>query len=77
MGRTIGEAFTLMQRLIKACDVQIRILSTGANHREIPKDIAILTANQMRERRNNKPFGERTWPAIMRLAERLDPSFKN
>lgn len=77
VGRTIGEAFTLMQRLIKACDVHIRVLSTGEKHREIPKDIAILTANQMWERRKNKPFGDRTWPAIMRLAERLDPSFKN
>ena len=49
----------------------------GGKHREIPKDIAILTANQMWERRKNKPFGDRTWPAIMRLAERLDPTFKN
>ena len=31
VGRTIGEAFTLMQRLIKACGVHIRVLSTGEN----------------------------------------------
>tara|TARA_A100000164_G_scaffold379876_1_gene425502 strand:- start:1580 stop:2344 length:765 start_codon:yes stop_codon:yes gene_type:complete len=77
VGRTIGEAFTLMQRLIKACDVQIKLLSTGVDHIEIPEDIAISTANQMWQRRKNKPFGNRTWPAIMRLAERLDPSFKH
>ncbi len=45
VGRTIGETFTLMQRPIKDCDVHIKVLSTGAKHREIPRDIAILTAN--------------------------------
>jgi ribulose-5-phosphate 4-epimerase/fuculose-1-phosphate aldolase len=76
-GRTIGEAFTLMQRLIKACDVQIRVMATGAPYNVIPDEIAELTATQMWERRGNKPFGVRTWPAIMRLADRLDPGYQN
>ncbi len=75
-GRTIGEAFTLMQRLIKACDVQIRLMATGAESRPIPNEIAELTCRQMWERRGNKPFGVRTWPAIIRLADRLDPSYR-
>jgi ribulose-5-phosphate 4-epimerase/fuculose-1-phosphate aldolase len=76
-GRSIGEAFTLMQRLIKACDVQIRLMSTGAETRPIPKKLAELTAKQLWERRGKKPFGARTWPAIVRLAERLDPGYQS
>jgi ribulose-5-phosphate 4-epimerase/fuculose-1-phosphate aldolase len=75
-GRTIGEAFAFMQRLIKACDVQLRLMATGAEYVAIPHEIAQLTAEQMWERRGNKPFGFRMWPAMVRLADRLDPSYK-
>jgi len=75
-GRNIGEAFALMQRLIKACDLQIRLLATGAETRPLPDDLAAFTAKQMWERRGNKPFGHRTWPAIVRLAGRLDPAYR-
>ena len=33
VGRTIGEAFIYMDKLIRACDTQLRILSTGAKAR--------------------------------------------
>jgi ribulose-5-phosphate 4-epimerase/fuculose-1-phosphate aldolase len=47
VGRTIGEAFTLMQRLIKACDVQIQLLATGVGNMPIPHKIAELTSQQL------------------------------
>ena len=75
VGRTIGEAFTLMQRLIKACDVQIQLLATGVENMPIPHKIAELTSQQLWKRRDNAPFSSRTWPAMFRLAHRLDPGF--
>jgi ribulose-5-phosphate 4-epimerase/fuculose-1-phosphate aldolase len=76
VGRDVGEAFALMQRLINACEIQTRILSTGAVNQPLSDNIAAFTADQMWKRRGNKPFGSRTWPAVVRLAERLDQSFR-
>lgn len=76
VGRTIGEAFSYMHRLVTACETQIRLMATGAEIRRIPDDVLAHTNEQMVARRGNKPYGELDWRMYLRLAEKLDPSFR-
>ena len=75
VGRTIGEAFTYMEKLLRACDTQVRIMSTGGAARRIPAEVCEHTFQQMEQRRGNKPGGDLEWKMYRRLVEGLDPSF--
>ena len=75
IGRTIGEAFVYMDKLIHACETQIRIMSTGGTAREVSKEVCEHTYRQMEPRRGNKPSGELEWKMYQRMMQRLDPSF--
>ena len=74
IGRTIGEAFTYMDRLIHACETQVRVLATGAKARPVPKEVCEHTYRQMEARRGNKPGGELEWKMVRRLVEGLGPN---
>jgi ribulose-5-phosphate 4-epimerase/fuculose-1-phosphate aldolase len=67
VGRTIGEAFTYMEKLIRACDTQVRIMSTGGTASRIPQDVLEHTYRQMEARRGNKPAGELEWKMYRRM----------
>ena len=75
VGRTIGEAFAYMHRLVGACALQARLLAMKATPRELSPHLARHTFEQMRVRRGNRFFGADDWPMYRRLAERLDPGF--
>lgn len=75
VGRTVGEAFTCMEKLLRACETQVRILSTGMKARELSPEVCAHTYAQMEGRRGNKPAGALEWQMYRRLVERLDPSF--
>ena len=77
VGRTIGEAFAYMQRLVMACETQVKLLSTGAEINQVPVDILEHTRQQMIARTEGQPYGEQAWPAIVRLADRLDPGYRD
>ena len=77
VGRTVGEAFAYMQRLVTACELQVRLLSMNAKPRFLAPEIAQHTYDQMAARRGNKPFGGQDWQMYMRLAEKLDPGFRD
>ncbi|HXQ54156.1 MAG TPA: class II aldolase/adducin family protein [Stellaceae bacterium] len=74
VGRTVGEAFTTMDKLIHACETQLRIMSTGGTARQIPREVAEHTFRQMEARRGNKPAGDLEWKMYRRMGESLDPS---
>lgn len=75
VGRTVGEAFVYMKRLITACELQVTLMATGAEIREIPEKIIRFTVSQMRKRQGDAPAGRLEWEMYLRLAEKLDPSF--
>lgn len=77
VGRTIGEAFSFMHSLVTACEIQVQLMSTGAPIRHISKEVLEHTSQQMNRRRGDKPSGGLDWEMHLRLAESLDPSFKN
>ena len=74
VGRTIGEAFTYMDKLLHACETQVRIMSTGGAARQVSKEVCEHTFRQMEARRGNKPAGEMEWKMYRRMVQRLDAS---
>ena len=77
VGRTIGEAFLYMRRLVDACELQERLTATGAEIRELPQDVLEFTRGPIAEKRASPAYSDAEWQYHLRLAERLDPAFKN
>lgn len=75
IGRTIAESFLYMRRLVDACELQIRLLSMGAEIRPIPQDVLEVTRRRIVEKRQSPGYAQVEWDYHCRLAERLDPSF--
>jgi ribulose-5-phosphate 4-epimerase/fuculose-1-phosphate aldolase len=74
-GRTLKEAFTLHHMLDMACQGQIAALSAGeGNYTTIPHDVCLYARDQIENLEH--AAGSKDWGAVMRLAERLDPGFK-
>lgn len=75
VGASIGEAFSFMRKLIDACELQERLMATGAEIRRIPEEILMFTRKQGLQKRGNKPVSDKDWLMCLRLAEKLDPTF--
>ena len=74
-GRTIGEAFEIMQNLEKACEAQIAAQAGGVPLTHPSPNVCAHTADQFWNYHANKPFGERAWPAMLRLLDRHNPGY--
>lgn len=75
VGRTIGEAFTYMRKLIWACELQERLMATGAEIRPIPDQALTFIQSQIAKRHGQRPYGGNEWSMYLRMAKQLDPSF--
>lgn len=74
-GRTLKEAFVLHHFLEMACRGQITALAAGeGNYTLIPHEVATFARDQIEKLAH--AAGDKDWGAVMRLAERLDPGFK-
>ena len=75
VGRTVAEAFNSIYRLEKACRAQL--LAQGAEDEIIipPRAVQEKTAHAYR-RGVRRIVGLMEWPAMRRLADRVDPSYK-
>lgn len=74
-GRTIREAFEMIYYLERACEAQVRAQAGGAELIECSDEIAekvgvVLDAPGRSAR-------ETDWPALLRLVNRLDPSYQD
>ena len=83
VGQTVGEAFVNMQRLEKACVTQMLTLSANSKLRMPPPEIVEHTYQQLRRaptpdaNGNFPPHGTREWPALLRMLDRRDPSYRS
>ena len=76
VGRTVAEAFNNLYRLEKACVAQL--LAQGANDDIIlPSPDVQEKTRHMYRRGVRRVVGLLEWPAMRRLADRVDPSYKN
>jgi ribulose-5-phosphate 4-epimerase/fuculose-1-phosphate aldolase len=76
VGRTVAEAFNNAYRLERACRSQL--MAQGCNDEVLlpPKDIVEKTT-EMYKPGTRRRMGLLEWPAMRRLADRIDPSYKN
>ena len=76
VGRTVAEGFNNAYRLERACRTQL--LAQACND-----EVLLPSAGSLREDQPHVPPGSAPpdglleWPAMRRLADRLDPSYKN
>jgi ribulose-5-phosphate 4-epimerase/fuculose-1-phosphate aldolase len=66
-GRTVAEAFVLMDTLDRACDIQLKAQAGGVPLVMPPREVLEHTLRQLTG--DDVPEGEREWPALLRLLD--------
>lgn len=72
VGKTIPEAFYLMYYLEKSCEMQILAQSAGAPLILPPPEVCEKAARQL----EIDGLGELEWPALLRMLDKIDPSYQ-
>jgi ribulose-5-phosphate 4-epimerase/fuculose-1-phosphate aldolase len=72
-GRSVPEAFVLMYYLEQCCRTQIDLMGSGGKVTRLSDNVLQHTAQQFA----GIPGGDREWPALTRLLDAKDPSYKN
>lgn len=75
VGPTVGDAFMRMYDLQRACEIQLLIQSTGKDAIEVAPEIVEGISKQANVVHSGTTGGQKSWPAMLRKAYRLDPSF--
>ena len=74
-GRTVCDAFVTMHWLEKACQAQVMAMAcnTELNH---PKPETVKVTNDRYKPGQRRNITELEWPAMLRMLDRRDPSFR-
>lgn len=75
VGRTVAEAFNRVYHLERACQAQIAALSCGVAI-TVPSE-AVRERTALQSKGNGQPIGSKGWPALLRLLDNQDGSYKN
>jgi ribulose-5-phosphate 4-epimerase/fuculose-1-phosphate aldolase len=75
IGETVGEAFLKIYFLERACEAQIKALSAGPDNLNNPPQGSPELTEQMGKASLKMGANLLAWPALLRKAYRLDPSF--
>lgn len=75
MGKTIGDAFMHMYDLIRACQVQLQVMSTGMKPIYVDQRIVDGIKAQANIVHSGQTGGQKSWPAMMRKVARHHPDF--
>jgi ribulose-5-phosphate 4-epimerase/fuculose-1-phosphate aldolase len=80
-GRSVAEAFSLTYHFERSAEAQLKIQAAAASGARIVMPPADTCERQARlfDGAGNiaRLAGEREWPALLRLADRLDPGYRN
>lgn len=83
VGQTIGQAFSNIYRLEKACQTQLLAMACNAEISVPPQDVIARSNAQLAvsptpdARGRKRPHGSMEWPALRRMLDRRDTSYKN
>ena len=75
VGPSVGDAFMRMYDLQRACEIQLLIQSTGQDVIEVPAAVVEGISKQANVVHSGTTGGQKSWPAMLRKAYRLDPGF--
>ena len=73
-GRSIAEAWDLMYYLERACQAQVSLLTLGEPLVEVPEAVAEQVAGVFESPSRAAPA--KIWPAMLRMLDRIDPSYR-
>ncbi len=76
VGQTVGDAFMRMYDLQRACEIQLMIQATGQEAIAVSPDIVDGISKQANVVHSGSTGGQKSWPAMLRKAYRLDPGFE-
>lgn len=79
VGETVADAFMTTYRAERACRMQLAFQSAGVESYPIPPEVQELTMQQVRSflsPSSRMGAGKLEWPALLRMLDRLDPSYK-
>ena len=74
VGRTVAEAFVLMDTLEKSCRTQLAAMAASPGGLTLPSE-AVLDHTLAQLTGDWEPEGELEWPALLRMLEREEPDF--
>jgi ribulose-5-phosphate 4-epimerase/fuculose-1-phosphate aldolase len=74
VGRTVGEAFVLMETLDRACDVQLRAQAAGVPLRQPPDAMCLKAHGQLVG--DGSPEGVPEWPSLLRRLDAASPQYR-
>ena len=75
-GRTVCEAFVVLHWLEKACQAQLMAMACNTALNLPGEEVVRLTAERYRPGQR-RSITEVEWPALLRMLERRDPSYKD
>jgi ribulose-5-phosphate 4-epimerase/fuculose-1-phosphate aldolase len=75
VGRTVAEGFNNLYRIERACRTQL-MAQNGSDEVLLPPADVIAKTNHMYKPGTRRSYGLLEWPAMRRLADRVDPSYK-
>jgi len=75
VGTSVGEALMRFGDLQRACEIQILLQSTQQDAVSVPDHLIKTAKQQALSVHTGSTGGKVSWPAMLRLAQRLDPSF--
>jgi ribulose-5-phosphate 4-epimerase/fuculose-1-phosphate aldolase len=82
-GTSVGQAFNNIYRLERACQTQLMAMACNAEI-TMPPDAVIARSNAQLAiapspdaKGNKRPHGSLEWPALKRMLDRRDPSYRN
>lgn len=73
-GRTVAEAYTLMDTLDKACSFQLKAQSGGGPLNIPPPEVCAKTYKELLG--DGSPEGSLEWPALLRKLDAVSPSYR-
>jgi ribulose-5-phosphate 4-epimerase/fuculose-1-phosphate aldolase len=74
-GATVGHAFSYMYHLEKACQAQLLAMGTGQEIVTPPEEVSQKTRAQVLSPKTS--VGRQEWPALLRMLDRMDPSYRS
>ena len=75
VGKTIGEAFNWMHRLELTSRSQLAAMATGAKLVQVPRKVLEETYMNYQPQ-TRRAYGVMEWPALLRMLDRMDPSYR-
>ncbi len=75
LGETVGDAFMRMYDINRACEIQLMLQASGQASILVEQPIIDNIFKQAKVVHTGQTGGQKSWPAMMRKAYRLDPGF--